>query len=93
MFREWPAPTTKEELLKFTYMLPFLRNYIPGRADLTTILKTTIIEEVKKAKVDGKMRTTRTVTGFEWTKVHQDAFDRIKKAVLENACSGGQDDV
>ena len=27
MFREWPTPKTKEELLKFTYMLPFLRNY------------------------------------------------------------------
>ncbi len=39
MFREWPLPKTKEELLKFTYMLPFLRNYIPVRADLTTTLR------------------------------------------------------
>ena len=40
-----------------------------------------------------KMKTTRTVIGFKWTNVHQEAFDKIKKAVLENACAGGQDDV
>ena len=87
MFREWPTPKTKEELLKFTYILPFLRNYIPGRADLTTILKSSIVEEVKKTKVNGKMKTTRTVTGFEWDNTHQQAFDKIKHAVLENACA------
>ena len=65
MFQEWPILTIKEELLKFTYILPFLRNYIPRRVDLITILKTTIIEEVKKAKVDRKIRTTRTIIGFK----------------------------
>ena len=70
-------------------MLPFLRNYILGRVDLTTILKGAIVEEVTKAKVDGKMRTTRTVIGFKWTNIQQEAFDKIKKAVIENACAGG----
>ena len=93
MFREWPTPKNKEELLKFTYMLPFLRNYIPGRADLTTVLKSAILEEVIKTKVNGKTKTTRIPKGLEWKKNHQEAFDKIKQAVLENACAGGQNHV
>ena len=93
MFREWPVPKNKEELLKFTYMLPFLRNYIPGRADLTTVLRTAILEEVVKTKINGKTKTVRTDKGFKWEKKHQQAFERIKTAVIENACSGGQDDI
>ena len=93
MFREWPAPKTKDELLKFTYMLPFLRNYIPGRANLTAVLRTAILEVVVRTRTNGKCRTTRIEKGFEWTNVHQKAFDKIKKAVLENACAGGQDNI
>lgn len=33
MFREWPTPKDKIELDRFLFMLPFLKNYIPGRAD------------------------------------------------------------
>ena len=60
MFREWPAPKTKDELLTFTYMLLFLRNYIPGRVDLTAVLRTAILEDVVKTKINGKSKTTRT---------------------------------
>jgi hypothetical protein len=30
---DWPEPTNEEELMRFIYVLPFLKVYIPGRAD------------------------------------------------------------
>ena len=53
MFREWPVPQTKEEIMRFCYMLPFLKHYIPGRADLTAIIKKAIVEEKVKVVRDG----------------------------------------
>ena len=93
MFREWPAPKMKDELLKFTYILLFLRNYILGRADLTAVLRTAILEDVIKTKINGKSKITRIKKGFEWTNVHQKAFDKIKNIILENTYTGGRDDI
>ena len=89
MFREQLVLTTKEELLRFLYILPFLKLYISGRVDLTKALKTSIIEEVIKTTIAGKSRTTRAFKEFKQDKIHQEAFNRIKRDILENAYSRG----
>lgn len=50
MLQAWPEPINKEELIRFIYLLPFLKVYIPGRADYTAILK-------KALKYTGKGKT------------------------------------
>ncbi len=40
-------------------MLPFLKNYIAGRANEATVLKTAIFEEITVTMVAGKKRTLR----------------------------------
>lgn len=90
-FRDWPIPTNKDELMRFLNTLPFLKAFIPGRADYTTIMKTAIVEESVVVKRGGKQQTTRSTLDFVWSKKHQDAFDAVKRAVLENVNSGGDD--
>jgi len=77
-FGDWPVPTNKEELTRFLNTLPFLRTFIPGRADYATLLRTTVVEESVTVKRDGKQQTTKNVVEFRWTKQHQQAFDAIK---------------
>ncbi|KAJ5559676.1 hypothetical protein N7513_002075 [Penicillium frequentans] len=83
--REWPIPTSESELMRFVYTLPFLRVYIPGRADLTAIMKEAII-------TIGKGKTKR-VVDFRWGKPQQRAFDRVKKILLNIKLVGGDSKV
>ena len=92
-FREWPSPQSKAELDRFLYMLPFLKNYIPGRADKSTLLKTAMVEEVTTSICAGKKRTRRKVVDFIWTSEHETIFRDIKESILKNACAGGDDQV
>ena len=39
MIAEWPTPESWEEVRDFCYLTPFLRRFIPGRAELVKILK------------------------------------------------------
>ena len=59
-------------------MFPFPKHYIPGRVDLTTIIKSAIVEEKVKVVRDGKSTTTKTFKGTEWGPKQQDASERIK---------------
>lgn len=63
MFREWPTPTLKE-LERFFYILPYLRTYIPERADCMLFLRSAIIEGLVTFKVSGWQKTTKTVKDF-----------------------------
>ena len=54
----------RTQLMKFTYILSFWRNYILSRANLTTTLRSAIIEGVVKTTVNGKAGTTRVQEGF-----------------------------
>ena len=74
-------------------MLPFLRTYIPGLADSSTYLKTAIVGESVVVKVNGKQRTTKSPKGFVWTESHTKVFEEIKEVVLENSCSGGNENL
>ena len=91
MFREWPVPTNKDEIMRFLNTLPFLKAFIPGRADYSAILKAAIVEESVTIKRNGKQQSSKSIVDFKWTTVQQQAFDNIKKAVIENVNSGGDD--
>ena len=39
MIAEWPTPESWEEVKAFCYLTPFLRRFIPGRAELVKIMK------------------------------------------------------
>lgn len=38
MMPQWPTPTTCEDVQAFCYLTPFLRRFIPGRAELVRIM-------------------------------------------------------
>ena len=88
-FKEWPIPQDKDQLMRFLNTLPFLKAFIPGRADYAAFLKTAIVEERVTTKREGKQKTTKTIVDFQWTSKHTAIFEEIKLAVLTNACSGG----
>lgn len=39
MITEWPTPKSWEDVMAFCYLTPFLRRFIPGRAELVRIMK------------------------------------------------------
>lgn len=59
----WPVPRNEAELMRFVNGLPFLNIYIPGRADLTRILKEAVIYEGK-----GKRNTYPIFSGLNASK-------------------------
>ena len=73
----------------FLNTLPFLKAFIPERADYSAIMKTAIIEETVTVKRDGKQRSTKTFVDFKWDERHRHAFDAVKQAVQDNVNSGG----
>ena len=88
-FREWPTPTNEEELMRFIYTLPFFRAFIPGRADLTSVMKQSLIQELVQRTVKGKPRTVRHTIDFKWGTAQQRAFETVKTAVLEQSTTAG----
>ena len=54
VFREWLVPINKEELIRFLNILPFLKAFILGRADYSTIMKLTIVEKLVTIKREGR---------------------------------------
>lgn len=79
--RNWPTPTNKTELMRFVNGLPFLRIYIPGRANLTKTLKEAIIYEGK-----GKAKW---VSEFVWTACQQQTFNKLQTYISQIKLSGG----
>ncbi|KAJ5814284.1 uncharacterized protein N7503_001034 [Penicillium pulvis] len=67
----WPRPECEADLMRFIYVLPYMKVYIPGRSDMVAILK-----ECVNATGKGKQRR---VISFDWTSKQQKVFDRIKK--------------
>ncbi len=73
------------------FITPFLRKFIPGRACLTTFLKTAFFEEVPKTTSTGKQSVqTETVPRPTplWTAAHYDALLRICTSITDNAIFG-----
>ena len=70
----WPSPTSYEEVDAFCYLTPFLRRFIPGRADLVAIMQDCRVARKDQAKVP-----------FKWTPKKEKAFEIVKRALVENA--------
>ena len=75
----WPRPSSFEEVEAFCYLTPFLRRFIPGRAELVRIMK-------YGSKEEGSMlRKGASLTEFAWTPEKEIAFQAIKQAIANNA--------
>ena len=83
---QWPTPTCTAEVDAFCYLTPFLRRFIPGRADLVRILKYGQTEKVDKGTGKSK-RIDEVENGceFYWDREKEVAFQAIKQAIANNA--------
>lgn len=72
--RDWPIPTCHEDVDAFCYLTPFLRRFIPGRADLVAVMQNCGVARKDRGKVP-----------FIWTPEKNAAFEAIKRAIVENA--------
>ena len=81
----WPTPTSQEEVEAFCYLTPFLRRFIPGRAELVRIMK------YGRKRSSGRETTERQQTRkalskeFLWDTDKNTAFEAIKQAIANNA--------
>jgi len=83
---QWPTPENKQEVEAFCYLTPFLRCFIPGRADLVRILR--YGNEVKETKGNlwGKRKGNKEkleCCAWNWEK--EVAFNAIQQAIANNA--------
>lgn len=77
VLRNYPTPKDYAEVEAFLYLTPFLRRFIPGRAEHATILK--------RAKKDDDT--------FIWTEKEQRSFEHLRDSILNNACIAGDPEV
>lgn len=89
--RQMQSPKSEEELNRFLYMLPFLSALIPGRADLAAVMRSAVTEEIRQVTVKGKTVNRRICVDFNWTDECEDAFRRVRKAILDHGVVGGDD--
>lgn len=84
---DWATPTNKDEVEAFLWITPFLRTFIPGRAEHALIMKEAY--HVKEEIQEGSVRTKwREVEDFNWTARQQQSFEYMKRAISENAMAG-----
>lgn len=96
----WPIPANKKELEAFVYLTPFLRIFIPGRADHVVQMKKAHRREERiplpagiapphsgKRKESVRKQWVET-DGWFWGSEQQQSFDAIKRAIVHNAMSG-----
>lgn len=91
--RDWPEPQTKEEVEAFLWITPFLRVFIPGRAEHALIIKKAYLKEVPVGLAAGSskksVRTKWVDTGqFVWGDEQRKSFQAIKDAVSDNVMGG-----
>lgn len=74
VIEEYPSPTSYAEVEAVLYLTPFLRRFIPGRAEHARIMKNCLVEDKETGQVF-----------FVWTARHQKSFEAIKRAIVENS--------
>ena len=72
--KNWPTPTCYEDVDAFCYLTPFLRRFIPGRADFVSIMLNCGVAKRDRGKVP-----------FKWTPEKDAAFEAVKASIVENA--------
>ena len=88
---QWPTPTNQEEVEAFCYLTPFLRRFIPGRAELVRVVKYGASVENATSrkgtkKVAGNLHERDLeATNFTWSREKEVAFQAIKHAIGNNA--------
>ena len=83
---QWPTPKNQQEVEAFCYLTPFLRRFIPGRAELVRILKygTEVKETNGNSRGKGEGNKEK-VEDFVWNREKEVAFNAIKQAIANNA--------
>lgn len=91
----WKKPTNREELDAMIWITPFLRVFIPGRAEHVMRLKKAYLKEEPVELESGKGKSVRSKwvekDTFDWGEEQQASFEHIKKSISENAMSGADD--
>jgi len=93
---QWPRPESQQDVEAFCYLLPFLRKYIPGRAELTLIMKSAYREEQRVTLESGylsKRKRWVDVDTFTWGEDQNAAFELAKTYIYNNVTSGGDPDL
>ena len=83
----WPTPMSQEEVEAFCYLTPFLRRFIPGRAELVRIMKygKECSGSSGKETTNRQQRQRAYAEEFIWDSERNTAFEAIKQAIANNA--------
>ena len=88
----WKEPTNRAELDAIIWITPFLRMFIPGRAEHVIRLKKAYLREESVELESGKGKSVRKKwvekETFDWGPEQQESFLHIKKSISDNAMSG-----
>lgn len=99
--RDYPVPRDMEELKGFLHLTTYLRRFIPGRCDYSLVVKSAATyepyeewarQESGRYDKNGKpIRKPRRVIKWEWGERHQEAFEKLKRAIVDNVVFGGSE--
>ena len=99
--RDYPTPTSLDEVNRFLWMTTYLRHFIPGRSDHAVVLKAVAQleskEEWHKRDVGRKDKNgriqwgPRRVVDWHWGPRQEESFAALKRAVIENAVFGSSE--
>ena len=84
---EWEEPKTREDLEAFLWLTPFLRIFIPGRAEHVMTLKESYLEKVPVTEGSARYKYVEKAT-FDWGSEQSKSFQYIKQNISDNAMSG-----
>ena len=81
--KDWPTPKTPKEVHSFVGLVSYYRRFIPNFAKWAGPLHALIVPASFKQKIrKGEMKKSD-LPEFQWTPACQEAFDRLKKALME----------
>lgn len=83
----WPIPTNKREVEAFCWITPFLRTFIPGRAEHIMRIKDSYQELVPTSEGSVQKHWVDKPE-FEWTDAQQASFDHVKQSIVKNVMKG-----
>jgi len=83
---QWPTPASNEEVEVFCYLMPFLRCFIPSRAELVRIMKYGLELNVLQLLQRNSDKVAMEVTKeYNRSREKETAFQVIKQAISNNA--------